>query len=147
MNGERGFSLTGLIISIAVMGLIVSFLGTAVYQILTVTERSREKMQALHDLQNASCWVSVDAQGALSAAGDSELVLTMPGGSTITYTLAGRELRRTLAGSQIAVARDISNVSFSVQDRYVSMELTSSPQGRLNVSESKTYRVYLRPGQ
>ena len=147
MNGERGFSLIGLIISVAVMGLIVSFLGTAVYQILTVTERGREKMQALHDLQNASQWVSVDAQGALTATGGSELVLTMPDDSTVTYALSGRELRRTLAGSEIAVAREISNVSFSVQDRYVSMEVTSSPQSRLNVSESRTYRVYLRPGQ
>lgn len=146
-NGEKGFTLIELLIATAVSGLIVSFLGTAVYQILTVSEYSSDRLEALHDVQNAAYWISVDGQGASTATGGSELVLTLPGGSTVSYTLAGTELRRVAAGSQMTVARSISGASFSVQNRTITADLTSSPRGRLNVSERRTYQVHLRPAQ
>lgn len=145
MKGERGFTLIELLIATAVTGFIVSVLGVAIYQIITVTEYSNDKMTAMHELQNAAHWFNIDGQRASAASGSNELVLTLPDDSSITYALAGTELNRTADGSQMTVARNITSATFSVQNRTITMNLTSSPVGRQNVSEQGAYKVYLRP--
>jgi len=145
MKGEKGFTLTGLLINVAITGLIVSLLGTAVYQIITVTEYGNDQMTAVHELQNAAHWVGIDGQMAKTATGGDELVLTMPDESSITYGVVNRELYRTADDSQMTLARNISSVSFSVEERIITMTITSSPQGRPNVSEQRTYKICLRP--
>ncbi len=145
MKGERGFTLIELLIATAIIGLIVSVLGVFIYQIITVTEYSNDKMTAMHELQNAAHWFNIDGQRASAASGSNELVLTLPGDLSITYALVGTELNRTADGSQMTVARNITSATFSVQNRTITMNLTSSPVGRQNVSEQRTYKVYLRP--
>ena len=145
MRGQKGFALTELLITVAIAGVIFSFLGTAVYQIINVTEYGNDKMIARHELQNAAHWVSLDGQMARTASGGNELVLTLPDGSSITYAVVGTELRRTAGESQITLARNISSISFSIENRIITMTITASPEGRLNVSEQATYKVCLRP--
>jgi len=145
MKGERGFSLVELLITVAITGLIVSFLGAAIYQIITVTEYGNDKMIAMHELQNAAHWVSLDGQMARTASGGNELVLTLPDDSSITYALVDTELRRTTDESQMILARSISSISFFVENRIITMTITSSPEGRPNISEQGTYKVHLRP--
>jgi prepilin-type N-terminal cleavage/methylation domain-containing protein len=144
MRGQKGFTITELIVTVAITGLIVSFFGTAVYQTITVTEYGNDKMIATHELQNAAHWVSLDGQMARTASGGSELVLTLPDDSIITYAVENRELHRTAGESQMTLARNISSISFSVENRLITMAITSSPQGRPNVSEQGTYKVCLR---
>jgi prepilin-type N-terminal cleavage/methylation domain-containing protein len=146
MKSQKGFTLPELIVAVAITGLIVSFFGTAVYQTLTVTEYGSDKMIATHELQNAAHWVSLDGQMAKAASGGSELVLTLPNDSIITYSVENRELHRTTAESEMTLARNISDVyfDFSVEDRVITMTITSSPEGRPNVSEQGTYKVCLR---
>jgi len=145
MRWQKGFTITELLVTVAITGLIVSFFGTAVYQIITVTEYGNDEMIARHELQNAAHWVSLDGQMARTASGSSELVLTLPDGSTITYAVENRELRRTAEESQMTSARNISSISFSVENRIITMTITSSPEGRPNVSEQGIYKVCLRP--
>ena len=145
MKGERGFTLIELLIATAITGLIVSVLGTATYQIITVTEKGNARMVAMHELQNAAHWVSLDGQKARTASGDSELVLTLPDDSSITYTVVGTELRRTAGDAQVTLARNITSANFSVENRIITMTITSSPEGRWSVSEEGTYKVCLRP--
>jgi len=144
-KGQKGFTLPELLITVAITGLIVSFLGTAIYQIITITEYSNDRMIAMHELQNAAHWFSRDGQMASTASGGSELVLTLPNDSSITYVVVDTELSRTAGELQMTLARSISDISFSIENRIITMSITSSPEGRQNVSEQRTYKVCLRP--
>jgi hypothetical protein len=145
MKGQAGATMVELITAVAVTGMIVSFLGTAVYHIIAVSEYGNDEFTALHELQNAAYWFSKDGQEAKAAVGGSQLVLTLTDNSTVTYTLVGNNLQRTAAGQQTILARNISsNSSFSVNDRLVTMRLISVPPGRANVSENGTYMINLR---
>lgn len=136
-----------LLVAIAVTGIIVVFLGTAVYQIITVSEYGNDRLTALHELQNSAHWFNRDGQKAVEASADGGLSLTISETSSITYALVGTELRRTAGGAQMTLARNISSVDFSIDNRVITMSLTSSPEGRDNVSESGTYKVCLRPSE
>jgi hypothetical protein len=45
------------------------------------------------------------------------------------------------------LARNITSLNFIVSRRVIIMSLTSSPEGRDDVSENGTYWVYLRPSE
>jgi hypothetical protein len=143
--GESGLTLVELMMATAVTGLIVSFLGTSIYQMLTVTEYGNDRLTALHELQNAAYWFNLDGQRAVSASADGGLLLTISETTSITYSLAGNELHRGTGGGQMTLAQNITSADFSVDGRVITMSLTSAPEGRDNVSESGSYRVSLRP--
>jgi prepilin-type N-terminal cleavage/methylation domain-containing protein len=145
MKRQEGMTMVELITAIAISGIIVVFLGTAIYQIFTVSGYGNDRLTALHELQNAAHWFSLDGQEAKLATGGSQLVLTLADNSTVTYALVGTELRRTAGGPQIVLARNISNASFAINNRIATMYLISAPAGRDKVSENGTYMVYLRP--
>ena len=145
MNGQKGMTMVELVVAIATTGIIVAFLGTAIYQIITVSGYGNDRLTATHELENIAHWFNIDGQGAKAATGGSALTLTMTDNSSITYTLAGTEIRRTASGYQMTLARNIASAYFSINARVITMSLTASPPGRYGVSENGTYRVYLRP--
>jgi prepilin-type N-terminal cleavage/methylation domain-containing protein len=147
MKGERGVTLVELLAAVAVTGIIVVFLGTAIYQILTVTEYGNSRLTAMHELQNTAFWFNFDGQQARLATGGSQLALTMTDNSSVTYSLAGTQLNRDTSGSRMVLARNISFIDFSIAGRVVTMSVISSPEGRDNVSENGTYSVNLRPSE
>lgn len=145
MKEQKGFTLVELLIATAITGLIFSILGTAIFQIITITEYGNDKMVAMHELQNAAHWFSFDGQRASTATAGDELVLTLSDNSSVTYAVVGTSLRRTAGASQMTLAQNIASASFSVENRTISMTIVSSPEGRTDVSENGTYEVYLRP--
>lgn len=144
-KGERGFTLVEMLIAVAIIGITVSVLGTTVYQAVTSTEYGNDRITAMHEVQNAAHWMSFDGQRASAASGGSELALTIPDNPSVTYAVDGTELRRIAGDSQLTLAQNISALSFSVENRVITMTITSSPQGRHNVSEQRAYKVHLRP--
>ena len=147
MKGEQGFTLVELLIVTAITGFIFSVLGAAIHHIVTIPEEGNDRVTALHELQNAAHWVNLDGQMAQSASGGNELVLTFPDSSSINYTLVGTDLLRTTSTSNRTLAQNIASANFSVQDRIITMNLTSAPDGRWDVSENETYKVCLRPSE
>ncbi len=145
MKGQRGYTLVELLVATAISGLIMSGVGTAIHQIVTVSEYGNDKLTAMHEVQNAAHWFTIDGQKASAAVGGNGLVLTLPDTSSITYTVVGTELRRTAGGSQMTLAQNITGASFSIVDRTIAMTITSSLVGRWNVSQQETYKVLLRP--
>jgi prepilin-type N-terminal cleavage/methylation domain-containing protein len=146
-SDERGLTMVELIITVAITGIIISFLGTAIYQIFTVTEYGNARLTAMHELQNAAHWFNLDGQRASTASINGGLLLTISESSSITYALSGTELRRTAGGDQMTLARNITSADFSIENRLITMSLTSSPEGRDNASVNGTYKVYLRPAE
>ena len=147
MNGQKGMTMVELMMAVATTGIIVVFLGTAIYQTLTVSGYGTDRLTAAHELENVAHWLNIDGQGAQAAAGGPALELTMADNASITYTLDGTEMLRTAAGYEIILARNIADASFTVDGRLVTMSLTAEPPGRYGVSENGTYSVYLRPSE
>ena len=145
MKQEQGFTLIELLIVTAITGLIVSVLGAAVHHIVTIPEYGNDRITAMHELQNVAHWVGFDGQMAKAASGGNELILTLPDDTLISYTENGTDLIRTAGSSNRTLAQNISSANFSVQNRYIDMNITSSPGGRWSVSENRTYMVCLRP--
>ena len=145
MRQERGVTLVEILLATAVAGVVLNVIGAVIHEVVTVTEYGNDSVSATHELQNISHWLSVDGQKALAATGGTGLVLTLPGGSVITYGLEGTELHRVTGGSEMILAWNISDASFSVEDRTITALVTASPPGRQGVRQQGTYRVYLRP--
>jgi prepilin-type N-terminal cleavage/methylation domain-containing protein len=145
MNRQEGMTMVELIITVTITGIIVVFLGTAIYHIITISEYGNDEFTALHEVQNVAYYFIKDGQEAKEAVGGSQLVLTLADDSTVTYALVGTTLQRNAGGIQTTLARNISSVTFTVNNRLTTMSLTSAPIGRNNVSENGTYMVYLRP--
>lgn len=144
---EKGFTLVDLVIATAITGLIVSFLGTSIYQMLTVTDYGNGKLTATHELQNAAYWFQIDGQEAKAATGGGNLILTLSDNSTVTYALDDTALERSVSGGEMVLAKNITNVEFTVNSRVITMSLTSSPESRDNISENGVYQVFLRPSE
>lgn len=144
---EQGFTLVELVVVTAITGFILSVLGVAIHHVVTIPEQGNDRITAMHELQNVAHWVNLDGQMAQSAAGGNELVLTMPDSSTIGYTVVGTDLYRATSTSNRTLAQNITSANFSVQNRIITMDITSSPEGRWSVSEDGTYKICLRPSE
>lgn len=145
MRGERGYTLVEALIAIAITGFLVTVLGLAVQQVVTVPERGGDQVDAIHPLQNAAHWVALDGQMALSATGGDNLTLTLPNGSVIFYTLRGTDLYRDYGTGNQTIATDVTDISFSVQGKVISMTIVATPDSRWNISENQTCQIFMRP--
>ena len=144
-KGQSGMTLVELIMTIAITGVIVTFLATAVYQIINVSGYGNDRLSAQHELQNAASWFNVDIQQSVAATGGTQLVLTLSDNTTVTYSLVGTVLQRSSAGPYKTLALNINSAAFSINNRLASMTLFCVPSWRDSVSENGTYMAYLRP--
>jgi VCBS repeat-containing protein len=152
---ERGVTLVETLLAAGIATMIIGVLGSSIFLFWQTTEQGNEQYRALHDVQNAGFWITRDGQRAQSTSliegadpvGTMTLSWTDGGQShTVTYSLSGTNLQRNHDGTITTVARYISSVGFSFSaQRVITCAITSSPQGRWEVSEQTTYKVYLRP--
>ena len=151
---QRGMTLVELLIAAAIAAMLVPILGSAIFQFMQVTEQGNDQFRALHDVQNAGYWITLDGKRAATTdliegadLVDSITLSWTDGGQahTTTYSLSSTDLQRDHNGTTITVARYILNVGFSISQGVITANLTSSPEGRWEVSEETTYKVCLRP--
>jgi prepilin-type N-terminal cleavage/methylation domain-containing protein len=145
MKSERGFTLVETMVAVALTGVIVAIMGLSVQQIVTVPQQGNDHIDALHAIQNAAHWVSLDGQTAKSATGGGSLNIMLPDSSNVTYLLSGGSLRRTSDNVSRTVAEGIAGITFTVSGRIITMNIVAAPESRWNISENRTYQIYMRP--
>ena len=145
MKATKGFTLVELLMTIAISGLIFGVVAALIFQLSTVSGAGNNRLTAIHDLQNASYWFNNDGQMAVSAGTSlNNLTFTKPDGSSVIYSWSGSNLTRTENTAVITLAQNISNATFTIQSRLVSMNLTSTVTRRTTASENFNYQVYMR---
>jgi prepilin-type N-terminal cleavage/methylation domain-containing protein len=142
---ESGYTLVELLVTLAITGLVFVIAGTAIYQLSRVSGYGNNRLTAVHEMQNTAHWFSRDGQEALTAGGGKSLILTLPDSRVIAYSLSGTTLQRKSGTELITLAQDISALSFTVQNRLVTMNITTAISGRLGDNVEGTYKVQLRP--
>ena len=147
MKGERGYTLVEALIAIAITGFLITVLGMSVQQMVVVPERGDDQLDAIHSMQNAAHWLTLDGQTAESASGGSSLILTLPDEKTITYTLSGDKLYRLYGSSNRTIAENVVSANFTVLDRVIYMTIATLPDSRWDINENFTYRAYMRPAE
>jgi prepilin-type N-terminal cleavage/methylation domain-containing protein len=141
---QQGFTLVELLVTLAITAVIITVAGGLIYQLNTTTDYGNDQLTAWHAMQNLANRFYFDGFSAVSASGGSTLSLQLSTGQTITYALSGNDLARTENGSVTRLAANISNLNFAVQDRLITMNITSFTTGRMADSEAATYKVYMR---
>lgn len=152
LRDQRGITLLETVLSLAIVVLISGPLAMTIHQVVASTRLSSDKTAAYHDLEIASIWIGRDAAMAAStdlvndapAVDAMSLSWTEDFGGVVTphsssYYLSGTSLQREYDGSLIAVARNVTDVSFSISNRLLTVVITSSPQRSGKVSEQGTY--------
>jgi type II secretory pathway pseudopilin PulG len=154
-RGEAGASLVELLVAVAISSVVLTMLGSAVFQFYSISSYGQARMAVLHDLQNAGLWLGRDA---------SEAADFTPGGGNIygtfdwsdssvqfrySYDAADNALvREQLLGgvvqSTVTVARHIAaqgDVSFTPTGQRVSVDITATSAG---VTASHTIILAMR---
>lgn len=151
---QRGMTLVELLMAAGISAMLVGVLGSAIFQFMQVTERGNDQFRALHDLQNAGYWLTLDGKRAQTttliegAQPVESMTLNWTDGSeshTATYSLSATALQRNHNGTITIVARHVSSVGFSISQGVITTTVTSSPEGRWEVSKEMTYKTCLRP--
>jgi len=143
MKTRNGFTLIELLMAMAVAGLLIGGLVGVFFRISVTSGQSVDILTISREFQNIGHSINRDGQMAKSASGGSELVLTMPDNSTITYTLLGTQLLRLADGSSTPVGNHITSIMCSVNDRTINVTLNASVDG--DAIEEVTFQVYMRP--
>jgi len=154
LRREDGLTLVEMLVAVAISSLVAAGMGTALHQFLTTSERTRVTQAALHDVQNTGHWLSIDGKKVTStnlvdgAPGTNDMTLSWTVGAQVhiaKYFLDGTELKRSHDGASLTVARNVTDVDFSLSGRLITVNLTSSPPGRWDSSKEASYKIWVRP--
>ncbi|MBF8264274.1 MAG: hypothetical protein HW384_138 [Dehalococcoidia bacterium] len=155
MKRQFGFTLVESVVSLAIVVIVATGASSTVFYIFKANNKAQSILPSIHNIQIAGRWLSRDVQvtnrtSLVDGALPIDLAITPvdfyrtdyyvdpPVSSTITYTLAGGELRRNYDGQITTIARGIPSVAVSITGRIVTIAISSEGQ-------AKTYNIYLRP--
>ena len=150
---QRGMTLVEVIMAAAIAVMLTGVLGSAIFQFIQGTEEGNDQFRALHDVQNAGYWITLDGKRAetTNLIEEAEPVetttLNWNDGSeshNVIYSLSGTNLQRNHNGTITSVARYVSSVGFEISQGVITATLTSSHEGRWGISKEMTYKICLR---
>lgn len=172
-QGEKGYTLIELLITITIMALATAAAAGGIYQIMRNTERNSNHMTALIQVQNAGNRITQDVQTAQTIITVEELtdpeflVLGWVDAGTgdeyeVIYTLEDMDtgsMKKLMRSQSVndtgnftsLVSQNINTTDELTSCNYTSgifnLTITSSVGGRVTVgSETRIYRIFPRPG-
>ena len=157
---QRGFSLPEILAAIVISAIIGAFITLTIFQVITGSARTNNRMTVLSQVQSAGFWLSKDAQMSQNITppdGGFPLTFTWnewgdggPSGNqhNVVYTLSGGELQRKHETTNEGVIEDavvaeyITGISCNFTSSMLGFTITATLQGQ---SETRTYNVVPRP--
>jgi len=158
---QKGFTLIEILVAMAVGGMVMAGIVTAVFQIVHGAGQIKEESVALSDIDNAAHWLTRDV--VLGQTTDlvngapqvSQMTLTWNDSTwwaeqeesiahSVIYTYSGTELQRNYDGVVTTVGRQLTNVGFSLDGRLVTITLTSSLEEEPRSTVARNYTIYMR---
>ena len=161
-KNQRGFTLIGLMLAIAITGIVTAGVTTTMLQVFDGSARINNHMTAVRQVQSAGYWVSHDVQMAKTVepepAPDPDgfpLDLLIPvdmdplNDYTISYFLDGDKLKRLVNGSpETLIAEYINPAQTSCvwDGEVLTFTVTATVgAGLQEQSETRVYEVIRRP--
>ncbi|MBM3944083.1 MAG: prepilin-type N-terminal cleavage/methylation domain-containing protein [SAR202 cluster bacterium] len=165
-RGQQGFTLLEVLVAVSIMALIGSALVGSLNQINRITSRGGAQLATSSDVRTSMRWLADDFQmAATSTLSDGAAPVSCAALSpspcltltwrdeyqaasvshTSTYAMVDTELRRTYDGTTHAVARNVSDASFSRVGSLVTVMVTSTDEAWADISKSATHFFYMRP--
>ncbi len=158
---EKGFTLVELLLALAVGSVILTGAVLSIYSILVNTDRGNGKVVALMDINRAALAIKND----LLMAQTTDLVDGVPKNSanltwfdytssfgsafqtehSASYSLSGRQLRRTYDDSVSIVGRKVTDISFTQSGKSVTVVISTSSNTTLASGiETLNFSIHLR---
>lgn len=158
---EKGFTLLEVLVAMLVGGMIMAAIVSGIFQISFGTGQISERNTALADIDNAAHWLTRDVVMGQStdlwegAPPTSNMTITwtdftsFEGGEesishSANYTYSGTELRRNCDGVVTIIGRHLTNVEFSIDNRLVTLTLTSSTEKVPRTTVTRKYLLQMR---
>lgn len=166
-NSQKGFTLIEILVAMLVGGMLLSGLVIAIFQTLGITLRSSTQITALEEVRNVAYWVSKDVRmtqtTSLVEGADPDDGVDLrwtswyddngklsPVDYHSEFKLVGGGFERELKKGGVSIdittkGKYISKIELSRQGSIIFVTITSSPEGRPETAEKKTYHMYLQP--
>lgn len=160
---QKGFTLIEMLVALAAGTVILFSVIGALYMVMHGTPEIRKEAGALEDLERAAHWLTRDVpMGASSNLEDgappvSQITITWSDftraaeqeesvSHSLSYTwLPGTgELQRNYDGEVTIVGSHLTNVEFSLNDRSVTVTLTSSIDEESRSTITRVYKILMR---
>lgn len=137
---------------VSLLSLAFGFIGSGVFQSLSIERTWRADVLATKEWRNAGAWLAGDALNAIAidltdgAPSANSVVFNWSGSSgalhTATYSLVDTDLVRNLDGAQLVVAREVVDVGFSLAGKMVTFDL--EVEAEAGATESVQLQTYMR---
>lgn len=156
---EKGFTLVELLVALAVGSVILTVAVPSIYQVIYSTARSNNQVVALTDINRAALAIRNDLLMTqttdLGSVPKSSANLTWTDYTTSfgsswashssSYSLSGKELRRTYDGKVGIVGRNVISLSFTQSGQFVTVVIATSNTTPPSGIETIKFGVHLRP--
>lgn len=154
LDGKKGFTLLEVLIGLALSSLVLVGLGNSMHIFIFLPQQSSDKMTAIQDLEQASSWITADANMAQTFTSLSspqygrfdwtDRTATSPSSYSVVYYHESGQLMRQesvndVVQSSNAIARNITGQSdilfqWTPSTYSLAVTVTSSVQGDTSVS-------------
>ena len=158
---QKGFTLLEVIVTLVVGTVILLGVVGAIFMVMRGVPEIRKEAVVLADIESAAHWLNRDvAMGRESnlvnnADPVTQMTITWNDytkeadleGSfshSVSYTYSGSELQRNYDGVVTVVGSHLTNVGFSLNDRLVTVTLTSSIDEESGATVTRAYTILMR---